>query len=134
MRSNDAGKLVLRLALAAILLFHGVYKINHGVAWIKPRLADVGLPGFLAYGPYIAEVVAPLLLIVGYQVRLAALVIALDMVMAIVLVLRHEIFSLSRTPGGGWAIEFQALILLASVSVAFLGGGAYAVTRPTAKP
>ena len=43
-RSTDFGKLILRLGLAAILLFHGIYKIFHGVAWIKPLLAQIGLP------------------------------------------------------------------------------------------
>ena len=74
--SDDIGKLVLRLALGAILLFRGVYKVTHGVEWIKPRLVQVGLPGLVAYGTYLAEVVSPLLLIVGYRVRLAALIIA----------------------------------------------------------
>lgn len=127
-RSNDLGKLVLRLGLGVILLFHGINKVNHGVAWIKPRLAQVGLPGFLAYGTYVAEVLAPILLIVGYRVRLAALAIAFEMVMAVFLVLRHEIFSLSKAPGGAWAIELQALIFLAAIAAAFLGGGAYAIS------
>ena len=128
-RSNDLGKLVLRLGLGAILLFHGINKINHGVAWIRPRLAQVGLPGFLAYGTYLAEVLAPILLIIGYRVRLAALIIAFEMVMATFLVLRHEIFSLSQAPGGAWAIELQALIFLAAVAIAFLGSGTYAISR-----
>jgi putative oxidoreductase len=128
-KSNDLGKLILRLGLAAILLFHGIHKINHGVAWIKPRLAQVGLPGFLAYGTYLAEVLAPIFLIVGYRVRLAALIIAFDMVMAVFLVLRHETFSLSQAPGGAWAIELQALIFLAAVAIAFLGSGTYAISR-----
>ena len=128
-RSGDLGKLVLRLTLGAILLFHGINKLQHGVAWIKPRLAEIGLPGFLAYGTYVAEVLAPILLIVGYRVRLAALTIAFEMVMAIVLVLRHQVFSLSKAPGGAWAIELQALILLTAAALALLGGGAYSLSR-----
>jgi putative oxidoreductase len=127
--TDDIGKLLLRVTLGGILLFHGVYKLTHGVEWIKPRLAQVGLPGALAYGTYLAEAVAPLLLIVGYRVRLAALIIAFDMCMAIGLVLRHQIFALSPTAGGGWAIELQALILCAAVSVALLGAGRYGVDR-----
>ena len=127
--SDDIGKLLLRVTLAGILLFHGVYKLTHGVEWIKPRLAQVGLPGALAYGTYLAEMVAPLLLIVGYRVRLAALIIAFDMCMAVGLVLRHQIFALSPTAAGGWAIELQALILFTAVSVALLGGGRYGVDR-----
>jgi len=39
---------------------------------------------------------------------------------------------LTKTPGGGWAIELQALILLAAVSLALLGGGTYGVPRSEA--
>ena len=128
-RSADVGKLILRLALASILLFHGIYKIFHGVAWIKPMLASIHLPTVLAYGPYVAEVGAPLLLIVGFQVRLAALTIVVDMCMAIGLVLRHQIFALKPEPGGGWAIEFQAILLLSALALVFLDSGSYGLSR-----
>lgn len=126
-RSTDVGKLILRLGLGAILLFHGIYKIGHGVEWIKPMLAHAGLPTVLAYGPYIAEFLAPILLIVGFQVRLAALAIVVDMCMAIGLVLRHQIFSLKQEPGGGWAIELQALLLFSALALLFLGAGSYSL-------
>ena len=128
-RSADAGRLILRLGLATILLFHGVYKLGHGVNWIKPLLAQLHLPTMLAYGTYIAEVVAPVLLIVGIQVRLAALAIVVDMCMAMILVLRHRIFSLSEQPGGSWAIELQALLLFSSLALVFLDAGSYGLRQ-----
>ena len=128
-RSADAGRLILRLGLATILLFHGVYKLGHGVDWIKPLLAQFHLPTMLAYGTYIAEVVAPVLLIVGVQVRLAALAIVVDMCMAMLLVLRHRIFSLSEQPGGSWAIELQALLLFSSLALVFLDAGSYGLRQ-----
>jgi len=127
--SADAGRLVLRLGLGTVMLFHGIYKIGHGVAWIMPLLAQMHLPGWLAYGTYIAEAVAPVLLIVGFQVRLAALAIVVDMCMAMVLVLRHRIFALSEQPGGGWAIELQALILFSALAIVFLDGGSCGLSR-----
>jgi putative oxidoreductase len=123
--SDDAGRLILRLGLATILLFHGVYKLGYGVDWIKPLLAQFHLPTMLAYGTYIAEVVAPVLLIVGIQVRLAALAIVVDMCMAMLLVLRHRIFSVSEQPGGSWAVELQALLLFSSLALVFLDVGGY---------
>jgi putative oxidoreductase len=128
-RSSDLGKLILRLMLASVLLFHGVYKIFHGVAWIEMLLAQIHLPGFLAYGTYIAEAIAPIFLILGIQVRLAALAIVVDMCMAIGLVLRHQIFHLKQEPGGGWAIELQALILFSALALVFLDAGRYALGR-----
>ncbi|WP_323129421.1 DoxX family protein, partial [Klebsiella pneumoniae] len=41
-------------------------------------LAAQGLPGFIAYGVLVGEVVAPCLLILGVLTRPAALVLALD--------------------------------------------------------
>ena len=125
-RRTDIGLLVLRLALAAVILFHGVFKITHGVEWIKAPLARFGLPGELAYGVYAAEVVAPLLLIAGAWTRIAALVIAFDMVMAITLALRGRVLMVNPQ-GGGWGIELEALLLLTAVALAAMGGGRWGV-------
>ena len=121
---DDFGKLVLRFTLGAILLFHGIYKVRHGVAWIERPLAAYGLPGFLSYGTYVAEVLGPLLLFLGYKARLAALVIVFDMAMAMVLVLRPALFTI-KDSGGGWAVEVEAFILLSALSVFLLGSGRY---------
>jgi putative oxidoreductase len=122
----DVGILVLRFAVAIIVLFHGVYKLTHGVEWIKGPLGELGLPGFLAYGTYVAEIVAPLLLIAGVATRPAAMVIAFDMLMAIVLVFRPRLTEIKEA-GGGWAIELEALLLLASLALFFTGAGTYRV-------
>jgi putative oxidoreductase len=125
---EDLGKLVLRVALAVIVLFHGVFKLRHGVAWIAQPLAGLGLPAFLAYGTYLAEVLAPVLLIVGYKARLAALVIGFDMLMAMVLVLRPALLTINER-GGGWSVELEALILLSALAVFLLGSGRYRLGR-----
>lgn len=85
----DAGLLLLRLALGAILLFHGVFKLTHGVSWIQQPLAQLGLPGHIAYGAYVGEVVAPALVMAGVWTRVAPLAIALDMLMALLAIPAH---------------------------------------------
>jgi putative oxidoreductase len=45
-------------------------------------LVEKGLPGFIAYGVLIGEVVAPILIILGFLTRPAALVLAFTMVVA----------------------------------------------------
>jgi len=122
----DLGLLVLRLALGIIVLFHGVAKLRHGVAWIQHPLTAIGLPPAMAYGAYVAELVAPVLLIVGKWTRIAALVIAFDMIMAIVLVLRPRLFALNDM-SGGWAIELEALILATALALCLAGGGRYRI-------
>ena len=67
--NNDAGKLVLRVALAAMLLFHGVAKLSGDIGFVADMLAKVGLPAVFGYGVYIGEVVAPLLILVGLFTR-----------------------------------------------------------------
>jgi putative oxidoreductase len=125
-RRTDIGLLVLRLALAGVVLFHGVFKITHGVEWIKGPLAHFGLPGALAYGTYVAEVGAPLFLIAGAWTRIAALVIAFDMAMAMTIALRGRVFTVSPQ-GGGWGAELEGLILFVAVALAVMGGGRWAV-------
>jgi putative oxidoreductase len=105
-----------------------VFKIREGVEWIKGPLSDLNLPGFLAYGAYVAEVLAPVPLILGVKARAAALVIAFQMFMAVVLVLRNDVFAIKQA-GGGWAIELEALLFLTSLTLVFTGGGKYALSR-----
>ena len=125
---EDLGKLLLRITLAVILLFHGIFKLQHGVAWMAGPLNALGLPAWLAYGTYLAEVLAPILLIVGFKARLAALVIAFDMVMAIVLVLRSRIAT-TNPATGAWGIEVEALILFGALASFLLGSGRYRLGR-----
>lgn len=125
---DDLGKLLLRLTLGGIVLFHGVFKLTHGVEWIRGPLGNLGLPGFLAYGTYVAEVLGPVLLIVGWKARLAALAIAFDMLMAIVLVLHPKLLTVNPG-GGGWGIEVEGMILLVAVSIFLLGSGRYRLGR-----
>jgi len=127
-RSEDAGYLLLRLGIAGIVLFHGAFKLAHGVEWIKQPLGALHLPGVLAYGTYLAEVVAPVFIVAGYWTRVAALLVAFDMFMAIVLVLRQQVFAV-KDMGGGWGIELEALLLVGSAALFFTGAGKYSLGR-----
>ncbi len=123
---EDFGKLLLRLAVGALLLLHGIFKLRHGVAWMGGPLHAAGLPTALSYGAYVGEIVAPVCLLLGFQTRIAALVTAFDMFMAVFLVGRHHLFSLNAS--GGWALELEGLYFFGSVALFFLGGGRYAVS------
>jgi putative oxidoreductase len=123
--TEDLGKLILRLTVAILLLLHGVAKILGGVGGISGMLQGIGLPGELAYGVYVGEVAAPLLVIIGFYARIAALVMALNMVAAVYLAHLEDIFALGR--GGGWAIELQAFFLFTALAVALIGPGRFSV-------
>lgn len=120
-RSDDLGKLVLRVALGVLILLHGIAKLGKGVDGIGSMLAGQGLPAILAYGVYLGEIVAPALIIIGLFTRPAAWVIAINMVVAIWLVHMKQLGVL--TDNGGWALELQGMFLFAAVAVGFLGGG-----------
>ena len=119
----DAGKLILRLCVGGLMLFHGVAKIMHpaSLEFISGMLTANGLPVFLAYAVYVGEVVAPLMVIVGYQARLGGLLIATNMLFALFLAHTGDFFSLSEH--GGSAIELQLFYLLSATAVVFLGSG-----------
>lgn len=123
----DIAKLLLRLVLGVLMLFHGYGKLIHGIGPIEAMLAAKGLPAFLALGVYIGEIVAPLMLIAGVQVRLAALLVTVNMVVAIVLAHLGDVFALSAQ--GGWQLELQGFYLFTAVALILLGGGKYGVQK-----
>ncbi|WP_275097787.1 DoxX family protein [Sedimenticola hydrogenitrophicus] len=125
---NDAlGKLILRLAVAGLILFHGVAKLlNPGaITWIGDMLVGYGLPAFLAYAVLLGEVVAPVMAIVGWQTRLAGLLMTGSMLVALLLVHTGEVFMLTKN--GGWQLELQGMFLFAALALVFLGSGRIAL-------
>lgn len=123
--SEDFGKFILRVTLAVLILLHGVAKIMNGVSGIEGMVTKIGLPPAFAYLVYVGEVLAPLLVLVGLMTRPAALLIAINMVFAVVLAHTQDLFSMTKT--GGWALELQGMFLAAALAVAFLGAGRYSL-------
>ena len=123
--TEDLGKLVLRLVLGLSMLLHGIAKISGGVAGIVGMVEKAGLPGAFGYLVYVGEVLAPLLLIVGLWTRPAALIIAINMVVAIGLAHMGDLFTLGKQ--GGWALELQGMFLFGALAIALLGAGRFSV-------
>jgi putative oxidoreductase len=123
--SNDLGKLVLRVVLGALILCHGVSKLMHGADPVFGMVAAAGLPSILAYGVYVGEVLAPLLLLLGVWSRVGALIIAINMLAAIALAHAGQIAMLNET--GGWALELQGMFLGTALAVALLGAGRFSL-------
>ncbi len=123
----DVGRLVLRFTLAGLILFHGIDKVLHGIAWMGGPLSAAHLPAFVGYGVYVGEVVAPVFLIIGLGTRIAALIVVVNMVMALVLDAGRFLLTINQT--GGWGVETEAFYLLCAVAVFFLGAGRLSVSR-----
>ena len=126
---EEVGKLILRLTVGILLLFHGIGKIlNPGIVEsIGSRLAGEGWPASIAYGIYLGEVLAPLMIIVGVLARIGGLLVVINMVFAILLSHTAQLLTLSKS--GGWALELQGLYLLCGIAIFFIGSGRMAV-RP----
>ena len=129
--SDDLGKLILRLTLGGLVLLHGVNKIFNGVGFMDGALAAHGLPSFIAYGAYIGEVLAPLLVLLGIYSRIGGAIIAINMVVAIYLMHMGQFFTMTKA--GGWALELQAFYLLTGVVVMLLGAGRFSVAGRAGK-
>jgi putative oxidoreductase len=126
-KSDDLGKLLLRIAVGGLMLFHGIAKVRLGIEWIENTIAGAGYPGYLAYLVFLGEILAPVLIILGYRTRLAAALLAIDMVVAVLMVHRHQLFSI-KPMGGGYAIELEALFFAAALALLMFGGGKYGVS------
>jgi len=124
-KDRDLGFLILRLGVGILMLMHGIAKLQ-GIEFLEGMLTSKGLPGFLAYGVYITEIIAPLLIIIGYRTRIAAMVLILGMLSAIFLVHSADIFQLNQA--GGWAIELLGLFITGGLVLAICGSGKFAVS------
>jgi putative oxidoreductase len=122
---TDAALLVLRLMLGILVLLHGLSKLPPPSGFVVAMLAKADLPAVLAYGVYLGEIVAPVLVIVGVWTRLAALVMAVNMLVAILLVHMPQLLQLNKE--GGYALELQAMYLFTALALMLAGAGRYSV-------
>lgn len=112
-----AGYDLLRVSLAVLVILHGIAKVMNGTAGVEGMLTGAGLPAFLAYGVYVGEIVAPVLLLAGFYVVPAALLIVVNMLFAIGLAHGAQILALNPKTGG-WQIELQVFFLVTAIVVA----------------
>ena len=125
--NDDLGKLVLRLTLGILTLLHGIAKMRYGVSGIEGMVVGQGLPAFLAYGVFVGEVFAPLLVIMGFYARIGGVIIAFNMVVAIALAHSSQLFMIGKQ--GGWELELQGFFLFTALVVALIGPGKFGINR-----
>ena len=125
--NNSLGILFLRISIGGLMLFHGVNKIIHGIDGIISLTTAKGFPELMAYGIYIGEVLAPVLILIGFLTRPAAATVAFTMVMSIYLAFGWAGFELNKHGAPG--VELNLMYLIGALALVFTGAGRYSVTK-----
>ncbi|WP_456269406.1 DoxX family protein [Kushneria sp. AK178] len=127
--NEHLGKLLLRIALGVTLLLHGIAKIGAPgvVERIGEHLEQWSLPAPLAFGVFVGELMAPLMILAGWRCRIGGALAAINMLFAIVLMRLGAVWSLGDA--GGWRLETEILMLGAALALMFCGSGRMAI-RP----
>jgi putative oxidoreductase len=82
-RLQPLALLILRVALAIIFIFHGYPKLTHTHGELQKLFVDHGMPGYFALLAGVIETFGGGLLLIGLLARPAALLLALEMTVAI---------------------------------------------------
>ena len=112
----DLARLILRLALAAVLLYHGIPKLMNFTATVV-GYEGMGLPAppLTAAIALLAEVGGGLLILLGVAVDIAGLLVIIEMLGAIILVHWANGFDFTK---GGWEHPFTVLAMALTLALA----------------
>ena len=119
--------LAVRLIVGSIMFAHGLQKLQGGPGNFAQGLAGMGvpLPVLMAYVVTLVEVVGGLLLIVGLLSRLSALLLTINLTVAVLLV-KTGVGFLSPQ-GGGVGAEFDLALIAGLLVILFAGPGRLSV-------
>ena len=108
---------------------HGINKMIHPEAFdfVRGTVEAKGLPLFIAYGVFVGEIIAPLLVVLGFRARIGALIMFINGVATLYLAYSDKLAAL--TGHGGWAPELPALFFLGALTVFFTGAGKYSLSH-----
>jgi putative oxidoreductase len=123
---QDIGIILLRISIASTMFIYGISKLIHGIGFIANLLTQYGLPSFLGYGVYVGEIIAPILIIIGYRTKLAGLIFATNCFVATLLVQLPNLLKLNDF--GGWEMGPLFIYTLFGIALFFTGGGKYSVS------
>ena len=121
------GLAILRIVLGIAMAVHGWSKLNGGVDNVGGFFGTLGipLPGLMAWVVTIVELVGGILLVVGFLTQIVGILIALDMLGAILFayLLRGAPF----IENGAITWEKEAVFAAAALCIALAGPGAWSV-------
>jgi putative oxidoreductase len=110
----------MRLALGAIMVAHGYYKVFGGLHHHAQTVASLGLPAWLGYVSSFTEFFGGLLILVGFFTRAAAFAVFINLSVAIWKVHLHNgLMGSPDRPG----YEFPLAAAALAFALVFFGGG-----------
>jgi len=125
-RNKNLGIFILRLTIPFTMLIYGINKVIEGTGFIGSLLEQYGLPKMMANGVFIGEIVAPLMLMIGFRARLAGLIFSFNCLLAIVMAQTQNIFKLNEF--GGWSLDLLFIYLITGIVFFVSGAGKYALS------
>jgi putative oxidoreductase len=115
------GLAILRVALAVIFIYHGYPKLVRADAMMRQFFVQHGFPGYFVGLAGILECVGGALLLIGLFTRPAALLLAVEMGIAIWKVkMVHGVFAVNE-------YQFELALAAACLALATVGAGSYSV-------
>lgn len=124
--NQHIGILILRVSIAFTMLIYGITKLIIGIDYISDLMAQFGLPSFLSYGVFIGEIIAPILIIIGYRTKLAGLILALNCLIATLMSQLPNLLKLNAF--GGWEVGLLFIYTFFGISLFFTGAGKYSMS------
>ncbi len=128
-RLAEFAPLVVRVIAGIIMTAHGLQKLQAGPANFGGFLAQLGvpLPTLMGYVVTLVELLGGILLIVGLFSRLTALLLTIDLVVAIVLVKVNV--GLIAAPQQGAGAELDLALIAGFLVILFVGPGSLSLDR-----
>jgi len=137
--TDDRIAMLARLALGIVMFPHGAQKLlgwygGPGIDGALGFYSGLGIPGFLGWVAILAEFFGGIALIIGVLSRLAALVIATDLLVAVITInWRFGFFMNWNGQLQGEGFEFHVLAVTLALIVIIRGGGALSLDRLAAE-
>ncbi len=122
----EIGTLVLRVVLGLTFFVHGLVKFQGGIENIVGWFQSIGLPGFLAYGVGLVELIGGIMLVLGLYSRVVSGLLAIIMVGAILKV-KLAVGFLGNGQMAGYELDLALMAM--AIFIAINGSKAFALDR-----
>lgn len=122
-RLKSLALLLLRIAIGAIFIYHGYPKLTHAAQWVG-NFDRMGFPGYVAYVAGVLETFGGAVLIAGVFTRIAALLLAIEMAVAVL-----KVHGLISNPANVHNYEFPLTLCVSAFVLATVGPGMFSIDQ-----